>query len=86
MSFNMTHTLCPKCGGPLIQKNKVRLFLAGIASITIGTGLFLLNYKFWPLSFFLLIVAIYLLAWGWLAKGLWCRQCKSAPFTDLNKL
>jgi hypothetical protein len=71
---------CPTCGGPLIQKNSVQLILAGIAFIAIGGLLMFLNFKFWPLSGFLGVIAVYLIAWGTRGKGLWCRHCKTVPF------
>jgi hypothetical protein len=80
ISKNMHSETCPTCGSPLIQKNKTQLTLTGIVLIAISIGSLFLSYKFWPLAFFLLMISVYLIAWSWLARGLWCRKCKSAPF------
>lgn len=79
----MNNKICPRCGGPLIQKNKTKLFLVGVAFLIIGGGLAFLSYKLWLLTFLLCLISIYLIAWSSLGKGLWCRQCKSAPFKKL---
>jgi hypothetical protein len=80
----MNSAVCPTCGGPLIQKNKKHLLLASVVFIGVGIGTLLLNNKLWPLAFFLWMISVYLIAWSWFAKGLWCRQCKSAPFKSLK--
>ena len=74
---------CPNCGSPLIQKNQKHLILVSIVFIAIGIGSLFLSYKFWPLTIFLLLISVYLIAWSLFARGLWCRQCKSAPFRSL---
>jgi hypothetical protein len=79
----METRICPKCGGPLIQKNKTKLFLAGIGFFIVGAGLLWLSYKCWPLAFFLFLISVYMIVWSLFGKGLWCRQCKFTPLKGL---
>lgn len=70
---------CPLCGGDLIRRNRALLLLTGLALlVAAGVAVYL--------SRILLIVAvpaaligIYLVLWGTIGKGLWCRACKTFP-------
>ena len=69
---------CPRCGTPLVQKNRIVLFVAGLALIgSVSSALFYL-----PLlvpAFFLMLVGFYFIHWTAVGRGLWCRSCKSYP-------
>lgn len=71
---------CPTCGGALIQKSILKLFLAAVVLMGTGAVVFFLNFRFWPLVVLPFITGVYLLAWGTLGKGYWCRQCKNFPY------
>jgi uncharacterized paraquat-inducible protein A len=73
---------CPRCGSPLIHKDRTRLFLAAFAYLIAAVALIL-----WlPTMRLAIAIAIiagltaaYLFVWAWLGKGLWCRNCKTFP-------
>ena len=67
---------CPSCNGELVQKSKSRLIVVGpgmIASVAIAFALPL----FWAPGIILVLMGIYLLAWGTLGEARWCRDCKT---------
>lgn len=76
----MDNNKCHRCGGELIQKNKMQLLLSGLVFVAFAGMLLFLSFKFWPLSFFLIMISLYLITWSTRGKGRWCRQCKAAPF------
>jgi hypothetical protein len=79
--------LCPTCGHELIQKNRMRLAISGLAFILVGVGLVLymraIQFALWHFrSLFLcipVVVGLYLMAWAVDGQGLWCRTCKKWP-------
>jgi hypothetical protein len=71
--------ICPTCGANLIQKNRIQLLVAGLLLLIVSVLLFLKT-KFWQFALFPGLIAIYLLLWSTLGKGLWCRECKKFPF------
>ena len=67
---------CPQCRGELIRRNPVLLFVVGIllcASLAIAFFVKL----FWVPGIILFLAGLYLIAWAVLARGMWCRQCKT---------
>ena len=73
---------CPNCSGPLIQKDRTRLFLAAFAYLIVAVGL-ILGLPAMRIAIAIAIIAgltaAYLFVWAWLGKGLWCRNCKRFP-------
>jgi hypothetical protein len=66
---------CPRCQGPLIRRNPLRLFVVGVllcASLAIAYW----APFFWVPGIILFLTGSYLIAWATLAKGMWCRECK----------
>jgi hypothetical protein len=67
---------CSRCQGPLIRRNPLQLLLVGLlmcASLSIAFFIPL----FWVPGVILFLAGAYLITWATLAKGRWCRQCKS---------
>jgi hypothetical protein len=69
---------CPRCGTPLVQKNRIVLFAGGLALI----GSVCSAWFYLPLllpAFFLSLVGFYFIHWSTAGRGLWCRSCKTYP-------
>jgi len=67
---------CQICHGELIRRNPVLLFIAGVlmcGSLVITS----ITPWFWAPGIILFLAGAYLIAWAVLAKGMWCRQCKT---------
>ncbi len=66
---------CKTCGGEMIQKNRARLIVVGLLMIA---SLSVAHYfpLFWAPGIILFLTGIYLLVWGTLGRGGWCRNCK----------
>lgn len=67
---------CSTCGLELTQRNRALLFIVGflmLASLAVAMRLPVL----WIPATILALAGAYLLVWATLAKGMWCRQCKS---------
>jgi hypothetical protein len=66
---------CGTCGGEMVQKSRLRLFIVGclmVASLAVA-GFF--PYFLLP-GIILLVTGGYLIVWAMLGKGRWCRECK----------
>jgi len=70
---------CSHCNTDLVQKSRAALLLAGAFFLAGAIALFYLYAIIWIAALLLLVVAIYLLTWCILGKGLWCRSCKKFP-------
>jgi|GEM_PF-1493718 len=70
---------CPTCNAELVQRNRLTLFLAGVAFAAVAIVLVWLSQWLWLPAAFLVVVALYLAIWSGWAKGLWCRDCKRFP-------
>ncbi len=69
---------CARCEGDLIRRSRPRLFTAG--ALLCATPLLALRFALlWIPAIVLALAGAYLLAWGTLGGGLWCRQCKTFP-------
>jgi hypothetical protein len=73
-----TKKICPTCGADLIQKDKIRLLVVGLLLLAVSVVLFLKT-KFWQFAIFPGLIGFYLVLWGTLGRGLWCRQSKKFP-------
>ena len=69
---------CPTCGGPLLQKSRLRLLVVGVG-LTALLGLSWIFPWFWAPGLVLALTGGYLIAWATLGKGHWCRNCKKYP-------
>ena len=69
---------CPTCDRELIQKNRILLFLVGMAMLASMVASFVSAWILFPAAF-LVLIGVYLMLWGTRGKGLWCRTCKRAP-------
>ena len=67
---------CRTCDGPLIHRNPMLLFVAGVLMCALLAFAF---YKpwFWAPGIILFLAGGYLIVWATLAGGRWCRQCKN---------
>lgn len=66
---------CRRCGGEVVQKGRGRLALVGVLLLA-GMGLGLLSPLLWAPAPVLGLTGVYLLAWGSVGSGRWCRGCK----------
>lgn len=67
---------CGRCGGDVIRRNPVQLLTVGlIMCATLAIALWVP--WFWIPGIILFLTGTYLIAWATLAKGMWCRQCKT---------
>jgi hypothetical protein len=68
----------------LVQKSRRRLIGAGILAVVVA-GLLFLPSIIWisACGLFLGCIGVYLLLWGVVGKGYWCRTCKRIP-PDMN--
>ena len=67
---------CPRCQGALIRRNPVQLFVVGVlmcASLAVA----FVEPVLWVPGIVVFLGGLYLIAWAILAKGMWCRQCKT---------
>jgi len=67
---------CRNCQGPLIQRNPALLFTVGLLFCA-SPLLALFVSLFWIPGILLFLAGLYLIVWAAVAKGLWCRQCKT---------
>jgi hypothetical protein len=67
---------CPRCHGALIRRNPVQLFVAGILMCASLAFAFIAPVLWLP-GIAIFLGGLYLVAWAILAKGWWCRQCKT---------
>jgi hypothetical protein len=66
---------CKRCGGQVVQKNRLRLMVVGIAFLLSPA----LGWLWWPLwipAVILVLTGCYLIAWAASGQGRWCRGCK----------
>jgi hypothetical protein len=66
---------CKSCGGDMIQKSRLRLVVVGLAMMLSVSIAFRFAW-FWVPGIILLLTGIYLLVWGTVGHGRWCRNCK----------
>jgi hypothetical protein len=71
----MTNPNCPGCGGEMVQKSRLRLFVVG-SLLTASLALATLVPYFWAPGIILMLAGLYLIVWATLGKGRWCRECK----------
>jgi hypothetical protein len=67
--------ICKSCGGEMIQKSRVRLTGVGGVMLAIS-ALAVVFPRFWPVAIILALTGVYLVVWGTLGQGGWCRDCK----------
>ena len=75
---------CPKCDGPLIQKNRNVLLLVGGILIAAALAMDFLSLAFLAFAFASLAAGAYLVVWATYGKALWCRACKTFPMGGIN--
>jgi hypothetical protein len=68
-------TPCKRCGGQVVQKNRLRLALVGGLMLA-GVGLGLVWAPLWAPGVVLGLIGAYLLTWASGGRGRWCRGCK----------
>ena len=66
---------CRTCGGPMVHKSPLRLFLVGLLMLASPAVAAFVPY-FWAPATILVLTGIYLVIWASLGRGYWCRQCK----------
>jgi hypothetical protein len=66
---------CRTCGGEMIQKGRLRLFVVG-ALMVASIGLAPFVPFLWALGILLFLAGAYLLVRATLGNGFWCRACK----------
>lgn len=70
----------PACGGPLIQKNRPLLVAVGVGLLPSGL-LPVVSHWLWIPAVIGCLTGLYLIAWSAKARGRWCRQCKTPPWS-----
>ena len=66
---------CKRCGGEVLQKPRRRLVLVGLVMLA-GVGFGMLWAPLWAPALVLGLTGLYLLTWGVVGQGRWCRGCK----------
>ena len=66
---------CPTCGGPVVQKNRLVLFIVGAILLLPIALARRIGTPYW-LTFICALIGAYFLAWATIAAGRWCRNCK----------
>ena len=66
---------CQTCGGVMVQKGRLKLFMVGVLMVACTSASLFIPY-FWIANPILLLAGLYLIVWGTLGKGRWCRSCK----------
>jgi hypothetical protein len=66
---------CKSCGAEMVQKSRARLVTVGLVMMASLAIAFPVPW-FWTPGAILFLVGIYLLLWGTLGRGAWCRNCK----------
>src|SRR5690349_7023089 len=70
---------CKTCKGEMVQKSRIRLITVGLAEM----GLIAIAFRYsWFLApgIILFLTGAYLLVWGTVGRGAWCRTCKRFSF------
>jgi hypothetical protein len=73
---------CPGCGAVLTPKNRTKLVAVGVLMIVaagISARWSVSSAAVFLLLIGLLLIGAYLIVWGTLGRGMWCRQCKKFP-------
>jgi hypothetical protein len=68
--------VCVQCGNPLIHRDRLLLFLVGVAMCATPLIAYFVP-LLWAPTLLAMLAGVYLILWSSLGKGLWCRQCKS---------
>ena len=71
----MSGMKCKTCGGEMIRKNRLRLFIVGVLMVASIAITAFVPY-FWAPGVILVLTGVYFLTWATLGKGYWCRTCK----------
>jgi hypothetical protein len=66
---------CKRCGGEVVQKNRLRLVLVGCALLFVPLPLLWWWDIILPVSL-LALIGCYLVLWATFGRGRWCRGCK----------
>ena len=72
----MTEARCRQCNGGLTRRDPAKLLLVGVLMCT-SLSIAFWAPLFWIPGIILFLAGVYLVAWATLAKGMWCRQCKT---------
>jgi hypothetical protein len=70
---------CARCQGPLIYKSRGRLVGTGLVLIAV-LALIPLAHWLWAPAGLCAVTGVYLVAWGTVGNGTWCRSCKAPRF------
>lgn len=76
---------CGTCGGEMVQKSRLRLFVVGalmVASLAVAA---FFPYFLVP-GIILLLTGAYLIVWATLGQGRWCRECKKFSILDSDRV
>ena len=71
----MAHFQCRTCGGGMVSKSPLRLFLVGLVMVASPAVAAFVPY-FWTPAAILVLTGAYLMIWASLGRGSWCRECK----------
>ena len=66
---------CKTCDGEMIQKNRWRISIVGVLMVVSVALAAVLPLLLAP-GVLLLLAGSYLIIWGTVGKGRWCRVCK----------
>jgi hypothetical protein len=71
----MTEVQCRTCGGEMVHKSRLLLFLVGLLLVALPAVTKVVPYLWAPAMIFAL-TGFYLMTWASLGRGYWCRSCK----------
>ena len=71
----MAECQCRTCGGTMVQKDTVRLFVVGLAMVASPAVAAFFRFL-WAPAIVLVLTGTYLITWATLGRGYWCRECK----------
>jgi hypothetical protein len=66
---------CRTCGGRMVHKSPLRLFLVGLVMVASPAVAAFVPYL-WAPATILVLIGIYLMIWAIIGRGYWCRECK----------
>ncbi|HXW57549.1 MAG TPA: hypothetical protein VEJ67_17490 [Candidatus Cybelea sp.] len=70
---------CPSCGIELVERSRAALLLASAAMLMAAATALFLYPVLWIIAALFLVIAVYLITWSTVGKGLWCTRCKNFP-------
>jgi hypothetical protein len=80
----MADPQCRTCGGGMVQKSPIRLFLVGLVMVASPAVAAFMPYL-WAPAIILVLTGAYLIIWASFRRGYWCRECKKFSLLPLGR-